>query len=145
MGDPLGWKLSPVVFYRSFTLRNATRLSFQPNNMLASFKWNKRLQFIWGKLYLLYKCRIHQRLLNDQPEPTRDNAIDIDSGIVSVWRIAFPGWDEIKVLFVFIKQYFDVLRFFNAVVCWPLLDALHADCSWWRFQVNPMLLRLIRP
>ena len=28
----LGWKLSQVAFYRQFTLRNTTRLSFHPNN-----------------------------------------------------------------------------------------------------------------
>ena len=30
--EVLGWKLSPVVFYRSLTVRNTTGLSFQPNN-----------------------------------------------------------------------------------------------------------------
>ena len=36
----LAWKLSPVVFYRYHTLRNTTRLSFQPNiNQMYVLGW----------------------------------------------------------------------------------------------------------
>ena len=35
----LGWKLSPLVFYHYFTLRNATGLSFQANSQVLLSGW----------------------------------------------------------------------------------------------------------
>ena len=43
----LGWKLSPVVFYRWITARNTTWLSFQPNTSSLHYvvQWEKYLPF----------------------------------------------------------------------------------------------------